>query len=82
MRLTAKSSRGLSGPGGWTASCRRLVKGASSRLVSHFFANLSDKFVASKRGELHKNVLIVANMLRICAYICRAICWGLACFWL
>jgi hypothetical protein len=44
MRLTAKSSRGFNGPGGFTASLMRFENGSSSRLLSHFFANLSDNF--------------------------------------
>jgi len=82
MRLTAKSSRGFNGPGGLTASCMRLVKGCSSLLVSHFFANLSDKSVTSKNERLHKNVLTIVNMLKTCTCICRAIRWSLGSFWL
>jgi len=73
MRLTAKSSRGLSGPGGFTASCSFFVNGWSSLLESHLFANLSDKLITSRKRKLHKNVLTIVNMARICTDICRAI---------
>jgi len=39
---TAKSRRGLSGPGGRTASLSRAWMGVCSSLSPHFFANLSD----------------------------------------
>src|SRR3972149_8825326 len=48
MRLTAKSSLGFSGPGGFTASLMRFINGCSSLLVSHFFANLSDNYIPPK----------------------------------
>lgn len=39
---TAKSRRGLSGPGGRTASLSLVGKGVVSSLSPHFLANLSD----------------------------------------
>ena len=61
MRLTAKSSRGFSGPGGLTASLMRFVKGSSSRLLSHFLANLSDNLITSATvtcGKMNYTLLI------------------------
>jgi len=61
MRLTAKSKRGFSGPGGFTVSRMRSVNGWSFLLVSHFFANLSDKLIPPKNNrcvELSYTLLI------------------------
>jgi len=73
MRLTAKSKRGFSGPGGFTASFMRLLNGASSRLLSHFFANLSDNLHSSDFTKLQNLILYIVNMAAICAYICTDI---------
>src|SRR3989337_4263786 len=70
IRLTAKSSLGFRGPGGFTASLMRFVNGVSSLLVSHFLANLSDMLFTSETkdcGELSYTLLIWSNYARIYA---------------
>lgn len=47
---TAKSSLGLSGPGGRTASLSLFCIGVDSSLSPHFLANLSDNFFPPKGG--------------------------------
>ena len=73
MRRTAKSSRGLSGPGGFTASLMRFVNGCSSLLLSHFFENLSDKLITSEMQRSSGKILYIVNTREISAYIRRAI---------
>jgi len=82
MRRTAKSNRGLSGPGGFTASLMRFVNGVSSLLLSHFFENLSDKLITSEMQRSRVSILYIVNTCEIWAYIRGAIrlignCFGL-----
>ena len=65
---TAKSKRGLSGPGGRTASLSLDWIGVVSSLSPHFLANLSDiEFFPPTVDSMRKAYLYTSNMLRISA---------------
>ena len=71
IRRTAKSSRGFSGPGGFTASLMRFVNGCcSSLLVSHFFANLSDNYIPPKtESALKLSYTLLTWLNYACIYV-------------
>ena len=74
---TAKSRRGLSGPGGRTASFSLDCIGVDSSLSPHFLANLSDKLFPPKTVVRRvKAYYYIVNMYRVFGHICGCIWFG------